>query len=143
MTTLVEKILRITQALESAQIPSALGGALALAYATEEPRGTRDIDVNVFVPATRAEEVFGALPEEVRHSDEDRSAALRDEQVRLFWDDTPVDIFFAASPFHDGVGERTRAVRLAGTVVRVLSPTICASSSCCSIARRTGPTSRR
>ena len=53
MTKLVERIVAVAASLEAAEIPWALGGALALAYATNEPRGTRDIDVNVFVGAVR------------------------------------------------------------------------------------------
>ncbi len=49
MTSLVDRVLVIAAALDDSGIDWALGGALALAFATEEPRGTRDIDVNVFV----------------------------------------------------------------------------------------------
>ena len=45
-------------ALEQSGIPWAFGGALALAYATSEPRGTRDVDVNVFVSSDHAVDVF-------------------------------------------------------------------------------------
>lgn len=51
MASLVAQVLGIAHSLDRAGIEWALGGALALAYATEEPRGTRDIDVNVFVSA--------------------------------------------------------------------------------------------
>ena len=44
----------------TAKIPHAIGGALALAYYAE-PRATIDIDLNVFVPPERWEEVVGAL----------------------------------------------------------------------------------
>jgi hypothetical protein len=47
--TLVERIIEIARAFDAAKIEWAFGGALALAYATQEPRGTRDIDINVFV----------------------------------------------------------------------------------------------
>jgi len=51
-----------------------------LAYATSEPRGTRDIDVNVFVRATQATRVFAALPSGVGFSDADAAeAVLRDQ----------------------------------------------------------------
>lgn len=121
MTTLVERIVAIGAALDAARVPWALGGALALAYATEEPRGTRDIDVNVFVATDRAGAVFDALPDGVRHGDGDVAAARRDGQVRLWWDDTPVDIFFAEAPFHLEVDDRCRRVPFASTEVRVLA----------------------
>lgn len=121
MTSLVQRVRAVCDALDAHRIPWALGGALALAFATKEPRGTRDIDVNVFVRAERAAEVFAALPPGVRHSKADVTAAARDEQVRLWWDGTPIDLFFAADAFHDEVNTRARAVTFAGRTIRVLS----------------------
>ena len=120
MTSLVEQVVAICDALDEAAIPWALGGALALAYATEEPRGTRDIDVNVFLPASSAAAVFGALPDGVRHGARDVRAVECDDQVRLFWGDTPLDLFFAAEPFHFEVASRVQAVPFAGRTIRVL-----------------------
>jgi hypothetical protein len=54
VTTLVEKILRLDDRLAAEHVPHAFGGALALAYYTEDPRGTDDIDLNVFVAVERA-----------------------------------------------------------------------------------------
>lgn len=119
--SIVDRIAALCAALDRAGLPWALGGALALAYATEEPRGTRDIDINVFVPSTQAASVFAALPRGVRHSAADAAAALSADQVRLWWDDTPVDVFFAASRFHAEVALRCRAVPFAGQTVRVLA----------------------
>ncbi len=121
MTTLPQRIVTLADALDAAGLPWALGGALALAYATEEPRATRDIDVNVFVPAAQAAQVFSALPDGVRYGDDDVQAVRRDEQVRLWWDDTPVDLFFSADPFHHEVDRRCRTVPFQGRDVRVLS----------------------
>lgn len=121
MTTLVEQVVSVADALESAGVPWALGGALALAYATEEPRGTRDIDVNVFVAATAAAEVFAALPVGVEHGPADLAAARRDDQVRLWWEGTPIDLFFAVEQFHFDVADRCRTVPFGGQLVRVLS----------------------
>lgn len=121
MTTLVERIVALCDALDRAAIRSALGGALALAYSTEEPRGTRDIDINVFVSADDAPRVFAALPSGVRYSANDVAAARRDDQVRLWWDDTPVDLFFAATEFHHEVDGRCRKVTFQDRPVRVLA----------------------
>jgi hypothetical protein len=120
MTSLVDRIVAICDALDASRLPWALGGALALAYATEEPRGTRDIDVNVFVPATDASTVFAALPPSVRHTVDDVGTAERNEQVRLWWDDTPIDIFFAADAFHFDAAGRSRTVPFAGRSISVL-----------------------
>lgn len=122
MTTLVEKVLAVAAALGEQEVPFAFGGALALAYATEEPRGTRDIDVNVFVAPADVDAVFDALPGEVAHTEADRRAVVRDEQVRLFWDDTPVDLFFAAHPMHHEAAARRRWVDFAGARIPVLAP---------------------
>lgn len=45
---------------------------------------------------------------------------MRDEQVRLFRDDTPIDLFFAADAFHGEVAGRCRVVPFAGRSIRVL-----------------------
>jgi hypothetical protein len=119
--TLVDRIVAIAAALDAASLPWAFGGALALAYATEEPRATRHIDVNVFVPAREAVTIYGALPDGVRHDVDDIDAARRDDQVRLWWDDTPVDIFFAAAPFHHEVARRCRRVPFAGATIAILA----------------------
>jgi hypothetical protein len=119
---LVEQIHAICSALDDTDVPWALGGAIALAYATEEPRGTRDVDINVFVDVTRASEVFGALPDGVEYAESDIAAAERDGQVRLWWAGTPIDIFFARSPFHGDVDRRCRRVPFGDRYVRVLGP---------------------
>jgi hypothetical protein len=101
MPTLTECILALESALDVASIPHAFGGALALAFHVEEPRATRDIDLNVFVEPARVGEVFAALPDGVVWSDVDVDRVERDGQVRLFWDSTPVDLFFSTHAFHD------------------------------------------
>jgi len=122
MPTLVEKVVAVARTLGATDIPFAFGGALALAYATEEPRGTRDIDVNVFVAPDDVDRVFESLPAGVRHTAADRRAVARDEQVRLFWDDTPVDLFFAAHEMHHAAAARRRWVDFAGIMIPVLAP---------------------
>lgn len=117
---LVERVLAITDALSRHRIPYAVGGALALAYATEEPRGTRDIDVNVFVPSEDVDKVFSALPTGVRATASDRKRVLQDDQVRLWWDDTPIDVFFAAEDFHLQVAKRCIKVPFANQTIKIL-----------------------
>lgn len=120
--SLVEKVVLVAEAFDSASIPYAFGGALALAFATEEPRGTRDIDVNVFLAPDAVRQVFAALPGGVAVTDRDGDAVRRDEQVRLWWDVTPLDLFFAAHPFHFEAGRRARTVDFIGRPIRVLAP---------------------
>ena len=65
--TLAERLLAIHASLSEAAIQHAFGGAIALAYWTQEPRGTRDIDVNVFAPQDECERVLAALPDGVSY----------------------------------------------------------------------------
>ena len=53
MSALGERLLAVHDALDGAGMPHAIGGAIALGYCVVEPRGTRDLDVNVFVPQER------------------------------------------------------------------------------------------
>lgn len=121
MTSLVDKIVSIAESLDSHGVSWAIGGAIALAYATEEPRATRDVDVNVFVGVDVARSTFSALPREVHFGETDIETVRRDGQVRLWWDDTPIDVFFSVSPFHDEVGRRCRVVPFSGASLRILS----------------------
>lgn len=120
MSVLAERLLAVHHALDAAALPHAFGGAIALAYCTEEPRGTRDIDVNVFVDASDVDRVVGALPSEVVHDDHDLDLLRRDGQGRLWWDDTPVDLFFDVHDFHRQVPLHVRAVPFAGGEIPVL-----------------------
>ena len=106
--SLPSKIVAVHEALATAGLPHAFGGALALAWCTERARGTIDIDVNVFVPADRVDEVLSALPGDVVATAEQRERLATDGQARLWWDTTPVDLFLDTTPFHDAVAERVR-----------------------------------
>jgi hypothetical protein len=121
MPSLVEKLHAIHGALTTANMRHAFGGAIALAYCTEEPRGTRDLDVNVFVDAGRAAEALAALPDGVEFGDEDVARVVRDGQTRVWWGDTPVDLFLNNHAFHDEVALGVRWVPLAGVEIPVLS----------------------
>jgi hypothetical protein len=120
VSVLAERVLAIHAALDSAGIPHAFGGALALAYCTEEPRGTRDVDVNVFVGADRAGRVLAALPAGVAVDARDVAAAEQDGQVRLWWEDTPVDVFFDVHDLHAAAQASVRAVPFSGVTIPVL-----------------------
>jgi hypothetical protein len=120
MSLLGDRALAVHDGLAAAHIPHAIGGALALAYCTLEPRGTRDLDVNVFVPPTRVKEVFAALPGGVTFSGLDVEHAERDGQVRVWWEETPVDLFFSVLPFHDLVARGVRHVSFEGRTIPVI-----------------------
>lgn len=120
MSRLADRLVAVHRSLDAAAIPHAFGGAIALAYCTEEPRGTRDLDVNVFVPPEEATRVFTGLPDGVVTSDEDLAAARRDGQVRLWWDDTPIDLFFDVHAYHRHAALGVRLVPFEDTDIPVL-----------------------
>jgi hypothetical protein len=121
--TLAERLLVLHRALARHRIPHAFGGAIALAYWTLNPRGTIDIDVNAFVPSSDAARVLAALPEGIAQPPETVEIIQRDGQVRLWWDETPVDLFFDYVPIHADSARHRRIVPFAGTEIPVLGPT--------------------
>lgn len=120
MTSIVDKILVISAALEGEGLPYAFGGALALAFCTERARGTIDIDVNVFVVPDRAGAVLRSLCPAVSRSDGDQVILERDGQIRLWWEQTPVDIFLDTTDFHLQVAERRQFHDFAGRQISLL-----------------------
>ncbi|MDP9497212.1 MAG: hypothetical protein M3P46_06055 [Actinomycetota bacterium] len=122
MTTLVEKVLALSETLMAAGVDHAFGGAMALAYCTEDPRGTRDVDVNAFVPASEPGPVLAALPPGVTVPPGTADVITREGQVRLWWDDTPVDLFLDYAPLHAQAARGSRDVPFAGRQIRVLGP---------------------
>ena len=121
--SLVERIVAVHQALDGAGVPHAFGGALSLAYHTNEVRATKDIDVNVFVSPQDAERVLAALPDGVVSGERDVHAILRDGQVRVWWDETPLDLFFDLHRVHHQAAEHARIVPFADTELPVLGST--------------------
>jgi hypothetical protein len=123
VSELGDRLLAVHDALDVARIPHAIGGAIALGYCTLEPRGTRDLDVNVFVGPDRVKEVFAALPEGVAISGLTLEQAERDGQVRLWWEETPIDLFFSVLTFHDQVAREVRQVSFEDRSIPVLDCT--------------------
>ncbi|HEV7562137.1 MAG TPA: hypothetical protein VGO24_01425 [Solirubrobacterales bacterium] len=119
--SLPQKVVAIHEALTSAKVPHAIGGALALAYYAE-PRATIDVDVNVFVPTERWPDVRDALSPLGVKVDVDLDALERDGQVRLWWERNPIDLFFSYDPFHDEMRRAARRVPFAETTIPILSP---------------------
>jgi hypothetical protein len=123
MSLLGQRLLAVHDSLTAATLPHAFGGAIALAYCTQEPRGTRDLDVNVFVDPVRAGEALSALPDAVTVSDADIATATREGQVRVWWEDTPIDVFLDIHQFHAEVAEDVRSVPFEGRTIPVLDCT--------------------
>jgi hypothetical protein len=122
--SLPEKIVSIDEALKDARIPHAFGGALALSYYAE-PRATIDIDLNVFMSTDHIDEVNAALaPLGVAtvNTDEDRTALERDGQCRIWWDRTPVDLFFSYHEVHEAMRRAIRRVPFGGDEFEILGP---------------------
>lgn len=129
---ILEVVLRRTvdvhQRLNVAGIDNAIGGALALGYHIDDPRGTQDIDVNVSLPAQQARVALEALPSDVPWDESTVARIERDDQVRIMWQvdgglPVPLDLFFAVSPLHDMVRERSVEVPMLGEPIRILSAT--------------------
>jgi hypothetical protein len=92
----------------------AFGGALALAWCTEQARGTIDLDVNVFVGPERTDELLAAMPSAIVATDDERALLVRDGQARLRWGPTPIDVFLDTTEFHEAVATRVRWEPFAG-----------------------------
>jgi len=127
----LERAVLLHIALEAAGIPHGFGGALALAYHVEDPRGTNDIDLNVTVDPAAPDPLFTALPADLPWSPKDVQDAVRDGQVRLYWphpdgpprQPTPVDFFLPQDEFHAVVAGRTEPVPMLETFVPIISAT--------------------
>jgi hypothetical protein len=118
--SLAQRVVAIDAAL--AAVPHAFGGALALAYYAE-PRATIDIDLNLFVPAERFDEAAAPLRGlGVDVTEEAAALVARDGQVRVWWDETPVDLFFAYDPFHDAAARAHRRVPFGDAEIPILAP---------------------
>jgi hypothetical protein len=121
--TLAERIVALHHALDRAGVPHAFGGALSLAYWTRDPRGTDDIDVNVFVPDDEAAPVLAVLPDGVDVPDDAAAVIAREGQMRFWWDQVPLDLFFNNVPVHDDAARNRRTVPLLDDVeIPVLGP---------------------
>jgi hypothetical protein len=123
VSLLGERLLAVHDALDRAGHRHAFGGAIALAYCTGEPRGTRDVDVNVFAPVASARQVLGALPDGVTVSEQHVATAHADGQVRVWWQDTPIDVFLDLHPFHAEIAARAVLVPFEGREIPVLDCT--------------------
>jgi hypothetical protein len=123
VSILAERLLAVHDALTDARLPHAFGGAIALGYCTFEPRGTRDLDVNVFVPPARAAGVLAGLPRGVAFSAVDAERLARDGQARVWWEDTPIDLFLDVLGFHREVAKGVRRVPFAERTIPVVGCT--------------------
>lgn len=106
----------IADALEQAKLPYAIGGALALAIAGV-PRGTVDVDVNVFIDIDRVSEVVTVLRNLGIEVDGASAAAQarRDGMFVARWDGMRIDVFLPSIPFaHEAARTRIRVTDAEG-----------------------------
>jgi hypothetical protein len=99
---------QIADALEDAGIAYAIGGALALAVAGV-PRGTADVDINVFTESDQVGALIDVLCKLGILIDKD-AAIERASQDGMFvgrWDGMRIDVFVPSIPFSDEAA-RTR-----------------------------------
>lgn len=120
--SLPNKLLALHASLAAAGVAHAFGGAIALAYCTQDPRGTRDIDVNAFVPASTPHRLLAALPPQITVGPGAEAELIDTGQIRLWWDDTPVDLFLDYAPLHAEAALGVRNVPFAESTIPVLAP---------------------
>jgi hypothetical protein len=117
-----EKVVRLHRVLQRHDIPHAFGGAIAVDY-YRVPRATIDIDLNVFIPPADHARVVDALAEEFEIPDAQALSreVMERDQGKTHWGDTRIDLFFAASDFHEAMARRARTVEYEGTSIPILS----------------------
>lgn len=121
-TTPAELAVVLAACLEEAGIPYAIGGAVAYGY-WGAPRGTQDLDLNIFLAADQAGPALDVLiAAGVQLEREHALATVRERgDARGLYGDMPVDIFFLSIPLHESAARRTVEVRLLGRSIRILS----------------------
>jgi hypothetical protein len=95
-----EQVLAVHRALAAAAIPHAIGGAVALAHYAE-PRPTKDIDVNVFLPPDGRPEV--------------------ERTLEPFEDRDQVHLFFSEDALHAAMPAAVREVPFAGATIPLIA----------------------
>lgn len=113
----------LADALGTANLPYAIGGALALGV-WGFPRATVDVDLDVFVPEARWAEVADVLIATGCELDRGRALESARERgdFRAHFGAMRVDVFVPSIPFYDAVGSRRRQAVLDGRAAWFLSP---------------------
>lgn len=112
----------VSAALRARGIHHAVGGALALAFYAE-PRGTLDVDLNVFVDCAHPDSVLTVLRDIGIDLAADANARVS-QRGDLFLDHRGcrLDVFFSSISLHESAAQRSRVVGLLGSEVPILSP---------------------
>jgi len=122
LASLTDAVAALIDSLERARLPYAVGGALAYS-AWAEPRATRDVDLNVWLPPERLDELFAALDAAgvALDRDEARRAAAERGMFVGRHGEYRVDVFVPSVPFYDEALRRRVRLRIAGRDSWVLS----------------------
>ena len=121
MTSLQSQMVQLHKSLARRNIPHAFGGALALAWCTQQARGTIDIDINIFISTEEIDLLLSALPKAIDTSEGNLKELHRDGQTRLLWNDTPLDVFLNTTTFHAEAARRIRYETFAGAELPFLA----------------------
>ena len=118
-----ELAVEVSGFLRAASIDHAVGGALALGFYAE-PRGTLDVDINIFVDADDSGEALDVLAAGGIVLDREHALQTIASRGDLFLRHRGcrLDLFFNSIPFHASAARRTREVSLLGVRVPILAP---------------------
>lgn len=105
--SVVELVVSSHRILNRLGVRHAFGGALALAYYAE-PRGTLDVDVNIFVPVAEGETVIASFAELGFAPEQPAERWTPAAGVRLVQPGRPValDLFFSIDEHYDEIAGR-------------------------------------
>ena len=67
--------------------------------------------------------MLAALPRAVAVSERDVATAAEDGQVRVWWEETPIDVFLDVHSFHEQVAANVREAPFEGETIPVLDGT--------------------
>ena len=121
--TAAEAARAIADALSAGGHEYAIGGALALGVAGV-PRGTKDVDINLFVgmeELPRAMDALASLGIELNR-EHALARAERDGMFVGIWDGMRIDVFVPSIPFSHEAGETVRTITVDGWTGRFLAP---------------------
>lgn len=117
-----EITLLLAEALSGAGVPYAIGGAIAYGF-YGAPRGTVDVDLNIFVRAEEARPALEALRKAGLGLDVNEAMDSLEKRgdTRAAFTGVRVDLFVNSIDLHESAMRRTVPVPLSGRQIRILS----------------------